>query len=281
MKRTQIAALLEQLCTEGAALFSPPAAPALSPRDRTPEATRRVIDREAPGLAEAMRSLGAAKNKFAWLSRGVAGMKGPDADRESARKQARRDGEPDGDSAAAEARSRSGSRRPGTPMSAQRPSRNLREEFGQIDIYLFDQILRGHITPRMRVLDAGCGYGRNLVYLLREGCEVFGIDSDASSIAQVRALAASLQPDLPPGNFQAGVVESMAYANDFADVVIASALLHFARDEEHFRAMLSELWRVLRPGGVLFCRLGSRDRYGLHRAAPRHLRGGPVRVVSR
>ncbi|MGA9670751.1 MAG: molybdopterin-binding protein, partial [Terracidiphilus sp.] len=45
-------------------------------RDRTPEATRQVIDREAPGLAEAMRFLGAATNPFAWLSRGVAGLKG-------------------------------------------------------------------------------------------------------------------------------------------------------------------------------------------------------------
>ena len=47
----------------------------LGPRDRTPEATRRVIDREAPGLAEAMRAKGAERNPFARLSRGVAGLK--------------------------------------------------------------------------------------------------------------------------------------------------------------------------------------------------------------
>jgi tellurite methyltransferase len=139
---------------------------------------------------------------------------------------------------------------------AMKPS--LREQFGQIDIYLFDQILRGNITPEMRVLDAGCGSGRNLVYLLREGCEVFGIDADAGAIAQVRRLAASLQPELPRENFQASNVDQMPFPDDFADVVICSAVLHFARDERHFRAMLSELWRVLRPGGMLFCRLGSR-----------------------
>ena len=55
---------------------------------------------------------------------------------------------------------------------------DLLAQFGPIDIYLFDQILRGRIARGMRVLDAGCGSGRNLVYLLREGYEVFGVDAD-------------------------------------------------------------------------------------------------------
>ncbi len=134
----------------------------------------------------------------------------------------------------------------------------LRDQFGQIDIYVFDQILRANITPQMRVLDAGCGSGRNLLYLIREGCEAFGIDRDASAVAQVRKMALSLQPGLPPENFQVGRVEAMPFPDSFANVVISSAVLHFARDEQHFRAMLNELWRVLRPGGLLFCRLGSR-----------------------
>jgi SAM-dependent methyltransferase len=137
-------------------------------------------------------------------------------------------------------------------------AQTLREQFGPIDIYLFDQILRGNITPGMRVVDAGCGAGRNLVYLLREGFEVFGIDADVAAIEQVRMLAASLQPGRPPENFQRGCVEDMPFLDSFADVVICSAVLHFARGEEHFRAMLAELWRVLRPGGLLFCRLASR-----------------------
>lgn len=134
----------------------------------------------------------------------------------------------------------------------------LREQFGPIDIYLFDQLLRGNIRPGMRVLDAGCGEGRNLVYLLREGFEVFGIDAQAASIEQVRRLAASLQPALPAENFSTGGIEAMPFPDRFTDVVICSAVLHFARDEQHFRAMLNELWRVLRPGGLLFCRLASR-----------------------
>ena len=134
----------------------------------------------------------------------------------------------------------------------------VQEQFGQIDIYVFDQILRGNIVPEMCVLDAGCGYGRNLVHLLREGCEVFALDADREGVEHVRQLAASLGAGLPAENFQAGVIEQMPFPDALADVVICSAVLHFARDDDHFRAMLSELWRVLKPGGMLFCRLGSR-----------------------
>jgi len=135
---------------------------------------------------------------------------------------------------------------------------NIQEQFGQIDIYLFDQILRGNIVAGMRVLDAGCGYGRNLVHLLREGCQVFAVDEDSDGVEHVRQLSASLVTGLPAENFQVGAIERMPFPEGFADVVISNAVLHFARDEEHFRAMLAELWRVLRPGGMLFCRLGSR-----------------------
>jgi tellurite methyltransferase len=135
---------------------------------------------------------------------------------------------------------------------------SVQEQFGQIDIYVFDQILRGNIAPGMRVLDAGCGYGRNLVHLLREGCEVFALDQDFAGVEHVRALSQSLGTNLPPENFQVGAIEHMPFADALADVVICSSVLHFARDDEHFQAMLAELWRVLKPGGMLFCRLGSR-----------------------
>ncbi len=134
----------------------------------------------------------------------------------------------------------------------------LQEQFGQIDIYVFDQILRGNIAPPMRVLDAGCGYGRNLVHLLREGCDVYALDANAEAVEHVRRLSAELETGLPAKNFQVGSIEQMPFPSDFADVVLCNSVLHFARDEGHFLAMLAELWRVLRPGGMLFCRLGSR-----------------------
>jgi SAM-dependent methyltransferase len=134
---------------------------------------------------------------------------------------------------------------------------NLREQFGQIDIYLFDQLLRGRIAPGAKVLDAGCGFGRNLVYLLKEGYEVFGVDADPQAIESVRRLAATLAPPLPPENFRVERIEEMSFADAFADFALSSAVLHFARDDDHFQAMLRGTWRVLKPGGLLFCRLAS------------------------
>jgi len=134
----------------------------------------------------------------------------------------------------------------------------IQEQFGQIDIYVFDQILRENIGMGMRVLDAGCGYGRNLVYLLRAGCEVYALDADPAGVDHVRRLSQSLQTGLAEENFRVGQIENMPFPDAIADVVICNSVLHFARDEKHFRAMLAELWRVLRPGGMLFCRLGSR-----------------------
>jgi SAM-dependent methyltransferase len=139
---------------------------------------------------------------------------------------------------------------------------NIQEQFGQIDIYVFDQILRGNIASGMRVLDAGCGYGRNLVHLLREGCEIFALDEDREAVEHVRNLSASLQTGLPAENFQVGLIERIPFPDSLADVVICNSVLHFARDEDHFQKMLYEMWRVLRPGGMLFCRLGSR--IGMH-----------------
>jgi SAM-dependent methyltransferase len=135
---------------------------------------------------------------------------------------------------------------------------SLEEQFGQIDIYVFDQILRGNIAPGKVVLDAGCGYGRNLMYLLRAGCEVFAVDANPEGVEHVRRLAEMLAPGLPAGNFRVGAIEAMEFPEGFADVVISNAVLHFARDEKHFLAMVEAMWRVVRPGGMLFCRLGSR-----------------------
>ena len=148
-------------------------------------------------------------------------------------------------------------------------SNNLQEWFGGIDIYLFDQLLKGRIVPGMRVLDAGCGAGRNLVYFLRSGYEVFGVDESAPAIAQIRTMAAALAPHLPAENFRVGPVERMPWEPALSDppahpggsgkfdVVLSSAVLHFARDEEHWQAMVNEMWKVLKPGGMLFARLAS------------------------
>ena len=133
----------------------------------------------------------------------------------------------------------------------------LVEQFGAIDIYLFDQLLRGRIARGMRVFDAGCGSGRNLVYLLREGYEVFGADADPQAVESTRRLAALLAPGRPADNFRVEGIEETSFPSGFADVVLSSAVLHFARGDDQFLAMLQGTWRVLKPGGMLFCRLAS------------------------
>ena len=122
----------------------------------------------------------------------------------------------------------------------------LREQFGDIDIYLFDQLLRGRIRPADRILDAGCGNGRNLVYLLRQSYDVFGVDAEKRVIE-----------NLPANRFRAEPMEAMSFPDAFFDVVIASAVLHFAKSDDHFLAMLRGAWRVLKPGGMFFSRLAS------------------------
>ena len=134
---------------------------------------------------------------------------------------------------------------------------NLQEQFGQIDIYLFDQLLRGRIGPGMRIFDAGCGFGRNLVYFLREEYDVFGVDTDPTAIEYTRRLATSLAPALPMENFRVEAIEEMDFPDAFADLVVSSAVLHFASSDDHFEAMLRGTWRVMKPRGLLFCRLAS------------------------
>ena len=133
----------------------------------------------------------------------------------------------------------------------------LHEQFGSIDIYLFDQLLRGRLQPGMSLLDAGCGGGRNLVYFLRNGFKVYGVDQSATAIVQAKSLATELLNDIESDQFRVENVDRMSFSNETFDVVLSSAVLHFANDEEHWQAMVSEMWRVLKPGGIFFARLAS------------------------
>ena len=137
------------------------------------------------------------------------------------------------------------------------PGAELHAKFGDIDIYLFDQLLRGRFDRRSRVLDAGCGGGRNLMYLLRRGFTCFGIDRDPAAIEEVRALAAQLAPGLPRQNFRAGELDHLPWDAAAMDAIVCSAVLHFAEDLAHFDRMVEEMWRVVAPDGMLFARLAS------------------------
>jgi tellurite methyltransferase len=140
---------------------------------------------------------------------------------------------------------------------SQRASAELRAQFGEIDIYLFDQLLRGRFDRRRRILDAGCGGGRNLPFLLAHGFEVRVSDIDPAAIDVVRVLAREHDVALPDDRLHCGSLESLPWDDGAVDAVICSAVLHFSRDERQFAAMLQEMWRVLAAGGLFFARLAT------------------------
>jgi SAM-dependent methyltransferase len=137
------------------------------------------------------------------------------------------------------------------------PSTELGAQFGGIDIYLFDQLLRGRFDHRRRVLDAGCGSGRNLPYFLARGFDIYAIDGDARAVDDARRLAAALAPDAPADRVRHGALDALPWPDAAMDAVVCSAVLHFARDHAHFHAMVDEAWRVLAPGGLFFARLAT------------------------
>ncbi|HZY36465.1 MAG TPA: class I SAM-dependent methyltransferase [Mucilaginibacter sp.] len=134
---------------------------------------------------------------------------------------------------------------------------NLQQQFGNIDIYLFDQILKGNYDDCKKILDVGCGAGRNLVYFLQNGIDVYAVDPDPQSVADVKKLAGELAPALPKTNFVMASAEDLPFEDAGFDLVICNAVLHFAHNAEHFDSMLSSMWRVLKPGGLFFARLAS------------------------
>lgn len=134
---------------------------------------------------------------------------------------------------------------------------SIRETFGDIDIYLFDQIQKGRFSPGMKILDAGCGGGRNIVWLMRNGFDVAAVDVDERAVEAVRAMAGHLVPELPTTNFQTAPLDAIPFASASFDWVICNAVMHFAEDRAQFDRWLAEMWRVLKPGGVFFARLAS------------------------
>ncbi|HXB91158.1 MAG TPA: class I SAM-dependent methyltransferase [Puia sp.] len=128
----------------------------------------------------------------------------------------------------------------------------LEEAIGSTDIYLVDQIMKGRYKTNDIVLDAGCGYGRNLHWFLRNNIVIYGVDRDMGAIHDLQR-----RHPLIADRFSQSSVEKMPFENDRFDHIISSAVLHFAVNTAHFRRMIAEMVRVLKPSGSLFIRMTS------------------------
>lgn len=133
----------------------------------------------------------------------------------------------------------------------------LNKELGNIDIYLLDQILKGRYEKENKILDAGCGEGRNMVYFLNNQFNVYGIDKNASALQMLKYLARSIDPLFDQTRISAGHLEQLPFEDQEFHHIVCSAVLHFAEDESHFATMMREIVRVVRPEGSIFIRMAS------------------------
>ena len=83
--------------------------------------------------------------------------------------------------------------------------------FGNIDIYLLDQILKDRFKPHFKILDAGCGEGRNLIYFVRNEYQVYGIDRNADAIKMLKYYIKSINNSYPLERLVTGDVEKTPY----------------------------------------------------------------------
>lgn len=135
--------------------------------------------------------------------------------------------------------------------------RELNRLLGNIDIYLLDLILKGRLASKRRLLDAGCGEGRNLVYLIAQGFDVYAYDRDVLALKMLRQLARQLNPAFDVRKIIEGDTSKLLFPDLFFDVVISSAVLHFAEDTANFWQQLKEIDRVMDREAILFIRMAS------------------------
>ncbi|SHM40738.1 Methyltransferase domain-containing protein [Cyclobacterium lianum] len=131
----------------------------------------------------------------------------------------------------------------------------LNKLFGNIDIYLLDQLLKGRFDKEMIILDAGCGEGRNSHYFIQQGYKILGVDKNPAAISMARISAKTLDPTFDTQRFQVAGVEELPFHDGAFNAIISSAVMHFADDSVHFMTMMREQMRVLMHGGLFWLRM--------------------------
>ncbi|MBK6265867.1 class I SAM-dependent methyltransferase [Marivirga sp. S37H4] len=132
--------------------------------------------------------------------------------------------------------------------------KTINKLIGNIDLYWLDFILKGNLEDDAKILDAGCGEGRNLFYCMQTGYDVFGVDQNPEAIMFLKLMAKQFNVTDIDARFQVMDLAKLRFPDESFDVIINSAVLHFAESQTHFMQMLSECVRVLKPDGKLFMR---------------------------
>ncbi|MGM0579363.1 MAG: class I SAM-dependent methyltransferase [Bacteroidota bacterium] len=138
--------------------------------------------------------------------------------------------------------------------------KQLNNELGNIDLYWLDFILKGYLPDNAKILDAGCGEGRNLTFCFKNGMDVFGIDQNPEAINLLKLLAKKYKLKDIDARFQVMKLDKILFPSLTFDVVICSAVLHFAKNTDQFEKMVKEIVRLLKPNGKIFIRTMT-DRY--------------------
>jgi len=131
----------------------------------------------------------------------------------------------------------------------------LNRLLGNVDNYLLDQLLKGRFNKDMKILDVGCGEGRNAVYFLQKNYSIFGLDPNEVAVQYCRYLAKTINPQTDIHRFQIGDGAAIPFHAAAFDAVISSAVLHFAEGHAHFWKMITEIHRILQPGGIFWMRM--------------------------
>ena len=121
-----------------------------------------------------------------------------------------------------------------------------------VDIYILDQILKNRYQPGSKILDAGCGSGRNLKWFYTSDYKIYGIDINLRDIEYCKEVYSKQKEHF----IQGSITQIPFEANSF-DHVLCNAVLHFAEDLSHYLKMFEELFRILKPNGSLFIRIAS------------------------
>lgn len=113
--------------------------------------------------------------------------------------------------------------------------------------------MKGRYVEGDKILEAGCGGGRNMHWFVQNNFDIYGIDSSEAAIVNLK----NEYPTLPAENLRISLIEKLPFPDNFFDHVISSAVLHFAENAEHFKEMIGEMVRVLKLHGALFIRMTS------------------------